>query len=76
MGSTGKLGLTIHQSVATLKLKGVQQAKGIWGATGSGTWHHWGEPIFGSYLSDDERVIRKHAPNDRFNYRAQFTTFE
>jgi len=23
--------------------------------------HHWGEPIFGYYLSDDEAVIRKHA---------------
>ena len=23
--------------------------------------HHWGEPLFGYYLSDDEAVIRKHA---------------
>jgi hypothetical protein len=23
--------------------------------------HHWGEPLFGYYLSDDESVIRKHA---------------
>ena len=24
-------------------------------------FHHWGEPVFGYYLSDDEAVIRKHA---------------
>ena len=30
-----------------------------WGPMG--TMHHWGEPIFGYYLSDDEAVIRKHA---------------
>ncbi len=24
-------------------------------------YHHWGEPIFGYYLSDDEAVLRKHA---------------
>ncbi len=26
-----------------------------------GAFHHWGEPAFGYYLSDDESVIRKHA---------------
>ena len=25
-----------------------------------GSWHHWTEPLFGYYLSDDEAVIRKH----------------
>ncbi|KAB7726706.1 hypothetical protein F5984_24075 [Rudanella paleaurantiibacter] len=24
-------------------------------------FHHWGEPYFGYYLPDDERIIRKHA---------------
>lgn len=30
-----------------------------WGPTYA--MHHWGEPLFGYYLSDDEAVIRKHA---------------
>jgi len=29
-----------------------------WG--GLWVYHHWGEPLFGYYLSDDEYVIRKH----------------
>lgn len=30
----------------------------LWG--GIGTYHHWGEPFFGYYYSDDEWVIRRH----------------
>ena len=30
-----------------------------WGPIGA--MHHWGEPLFGYYLSNDEAVIRKHA---------------
>lgn len=30
-----------------------------WGPPGH--YHHWGEPLFGYYLSDDRWVIRKHA---------------
>lgn len=30
----------------------------LWGPAGSP--HHWGEPLFGYYFSDDEWVIRKH----------------
>ncbi len=30
-----------------------------WGPVG--TAHHWGEPLFGYYLSDDPYVIRKHS---------------
>ncbi len=30
----------------------------IWG--GIGTYHHWGEPFYGYYYSDDEWVIRRH----------------
>ncbi len=30
----------------------------LWG--GIGTMHHWGEPFYGYYFSEDEWVIRKH----------------
>ncbi len=30
----------------------------LWG--GIGTYHHWGEPFYGYYYSDDEWVIRRH----------------
>lgn len=30
----------------------------LWGAIG--TYHHWGEPFYGYYYSDDEWVIRRH----------------
>lgn len=30
----------------------------LWGSVG--TYHHWGEPFFGYYYSDDEWVIRRH----------------
>lgn len=30
----------------------------VWG--GIGTYHHWGEPLYGYYYSDDEWVVRKH----------------
>lgn len=30
----------------------------LWG--GIGTYHHWGEPFYGYYYSDDEWVVRKH----------------
>ncbi|MCQ2432004.1 MAG: hypothetical protein MJ175_05295 [Clostridia bacterium] len=30
----------------------------FWG--GEGTYHHWGEPFYGYYYSDDEWVIRRH----------------
>ncbi len=33
--------------------------KAPWGPVGA--MHHWGEPLFGYYLSDDEWVLRKHA---------------
>lgn len=29
-----------------------------WG--GEGVYHHWGEPLFGYYYSDDEWVVRRH----------------
>lgn len=30
----------------------------VWG--GIGTYHHWGEPFYGYYYSDDEWVVRHH----------------
>ncbi len=30
----------------------------VWGEIGS--YHHWGEPLYGYYYSDDEWVIRRH----------------
>ncbi|MBE6614806.1 MAG: hypothetical protein E7631_05840 [Ruminococcaceae bacterium] len=30
----------------------------VWGSVG--TYHHWGEPFYGYYYSDDEWVIRRH----------------
>ena len=32
-----------------------------WG--GVGTYHHWGEPFYGYYYSDDEWVVRRHVKN-------------
>ena len=32
----------------------------LWGPPG-GTFHYWGEPLYGYYQSDDEWVIRRHA---------------
>jgi len=31
----------------------------LWGPPNA--YHHWGEPLFGYYLSDDDWVLRKHA---------------
>ena len=30
----------------------------VWG--GIGVYHHWGEPLYGYYFSDDEWVVRRH----------------
>ena len=30
----------------------------VWGPVG--TFHHWGEPLYGYYFSDDEWVVRRH----------------
>lgn len=37
---------------------GYRTESDIWG--GIGTYHHWGEPFFGYYYSDDEWVVRRH----------------
>jgi hypothetical protein len=36
-----------------------EPANPLWGPLGS--FHHWGEPLLGYYLTDDEAVLRKHA---------------
>ena len=37
---------------------GHKPASPFWG--GHGVYHHWGEPFYGYYYSDDEWVVRKH----------------
>lgn len=37
---------------------GLKPDSSVWGNIG--TYHHWGEPFFGYYYSDDEWVIRRH----------------
>jgi len=37
---------------------GYKTDSSLWG--GIGVYHHWGEPLYGYYCSDDEWVIRKH----------------
>lgn len=37
---------------------GYKPESDVWG--GVGTYHHWGEPLYGYYYSDDEWVVRKH----------------
>jgi len=37
---------------------GHKPASPLWG--GHGVYHHWGEPFYGYYYSDDEWVVRKH----------------
>jgi len=37
---------------------GYKPASPLWG--GHGVYHHWGEPFYGYYYSDDEWVVRKH----------------
>ena len=37
---------------------GYKPADPLWG--GHGVYHHWGEPFYGYYYSDDEWVVRRH----------------
>ena len=37
---------------------GYKPTSPLWG--GYGVYHHWGEPLYGYYHSDDVWVIRKH----------------
>ena len=37
---------------------GHKPASPLWG--GHGVYHHWGEPFYGYYYSDDEWVVRRH----------------
>ena len=37
---------------------GYKPASPLWG--GHGVYHHWGEPFYGYYYSNDEWVVRRH----------------
>ena len=52
----GQHGKTLHDNTKILAANPTNPAYGPKGA-----FHHWGEPTFGYYLSEDEAVIRKHA---------------
>jgi hypothetical protein len=49
----------ITKILATQPQAMTQPSNPAWGALGRA--HHWGEPLFGYYLSDDPWVLRKHA---------------
>ncbi len=48
----------ISKIVAAHPDAGVHPEAEYWGSVG--TYHHWGEPLYGYYYSDDEWVMRKH----------------
>ena len=48
----------ISKIVAADPDAGYHTDSSAWG--GVGTYHHWGEPFYGYYYSDDEWVIRRH----------------
>lgn len=40
------------------QLAGYKPDSDVWGSVG--VYHHWGEPLYGYYYSDDEWVVRRH----------------
>ena len=48
----------ISKILAADPMAGYKPDSDVWG--GIGTYHHWGEPFYGYYYSDDEWVIRRH----------------
>lgn len=48
----------ISEIVAADPQAGYKPDSDVWG--GVGTYHHWGEPFYGYYYSDDEWVVRHH----------------
>lgn len=48
----------ISKIVATDPEVGHKPQSPLWG--GHGVYHHWGEPFYGYYYSNDEWVVRKH----------------
>jgi len=48
----------IAKIIAADPMAGYHPHSALWGDVG--TYHHWGEPLFGYYYSDDEWVMRRH----------------
>lgn len=48
----------VSKIVAADPAAGQHPDSSAWGSVG--TYHHWGEPFYGYYYSDDEWVIRRH----------------
>ncbi|MBR4960216.1 MAG: hypothetical protein IKY52_04905, partial [Clostridia bacterium] len=48
----------ISKILAADPMAGYKPDSDVWG--GIGTYHHWGEPFYGYYYSDDEWVVRRH----------------
>ena len=61
LGQSGDLGTVRHLTRFWPKTlpRSQNPASPLWGPMHSP--HHWGESIFGYYVSDDESVLRKHA---------------
>lgn len=59
LGETGRhKPLNVSEIVANDPDAGNKPDSGVWG--GIGTYHHWGEPFYGYYYSNDEWVVRHH----------------
>ncbi|MBQ9431806.1 MAG: hypothetical protein IJU44_09675 [Kiritimatiellae bacterium] len=50
--------LDVSKILAADPQAGYKPDSPVWG--GIGTYHHWGEPFYGYYYSDDEWVVRHH----------------
>lgn len=59
LGETGRhKPLNVSEIVAADPQAGYKPDSEVWG--GIGTYHHWGEPFYGYYYSNDEWVVRRH----------------
>lgn len=59
LGETGRhKPLNVSQIIANDPDAGNKPDSPVWG--GIGTYHHWGEPFYGYYYSNDEWVVRHH----------------
>ena len=59
LGETGRHApLDVSKITAKDPMAGYKPDSDVWG--GIGTYHHWGEPFYGSYYSNDEWVVRRH----------------
>lgn len=59
LGETGRHApIDISRITAQDPEAGYKPDSDVWG--GIGTYHHWGEPFYGYYYSNDEWVVRRH----------------